>query len=381
MVTVLSVIGTRPEAIKMAPVIRELGKHSACIASYVCVTAQHRTMLDQVLRLFEIKPDYDLNIMQNEQSLSYVTARVLTDLNAVIQASKPDWMLVQGDTTTAMAASLAAFYNRVRIGHVEAGLRTWDKFAPYPEEMNRRIADGLSDLHFAPTEQAKDNLLREAISPASILVTGNTVVDALLEIADRPFSFEGSTLESVPWNNRSIILLTAHRRENFGQPLAEICAAVRHIAERYASTIYIVYPVHLNPQVREPVRVLLDGLPNVLLTDPLDYLSLVHLMKRSFLVLTDSGGLQEEAPSLGKPVLVMRRVTERPEGVDGGAARVVDVQRESIIEGAVRLIEDAGEYQRMAQAGNPYGDGKASERIVARILAESQRGLREAGSP
>jgi len=370
MITVLSIIGTRPEAIKMAPVVRELSQHPAQIASYVCATAQHRSMLDQVLRLFDIKPDYDLDIMRNDQSLSYVTARVLTDLSPVFQSCRPDWMLVQGDTTTAMAASLAAFYHRVRIGHVEAGLRTWDKFSPYPEEINRKITDGLSDVHFAPTRQAKENLLREAVSPDSIVVTGNTVVDALLDVAARPFSFEGSPLERIP-TDRRIILLTAHRRENFGEPLAEICAAVRYIAEKYSSSIYIVYPVHLNPQVREPVHALLGGLPNVLLTDPLDYLSLVHLMKRSFLILTDSGGLQEEAPSLGKPLLVMRHVTERPEGVDAGVARVVDVTRDSIIDGALRLIENPEEYQRMARAGNPYGDGKASERIVARLLASA----------
>ena len=373
MLTVLSVIGTRPEAIKMAPVVKELGKYPDLITSHVCVTAQHRSMLDQVLRLFELKPDYDLNIMQNGQTLSYITARMLTELDVIIRASKPDWMLVQGDTTTAMSASLAAFYHRVRIGHIEAGLRTWEKFSPYPEEINRKIVDGLSDLHFAPTEQAKQNLLREGTPQAGIVVTGNTVIDALLDIAGKPFCFQGSPLEAIPWENRSIILLTAHRRENFGRPLAEICAAVRYLAERYASSVYIVYPVHLNPHIQEPVRSLLDGLPNVLLTEPLDYLSLVHLMKRSFLILTDSGGLQEEAPSLGKPVLVVREVTERPEAVEAGTARVVGIQREAIIEGAVRLIENASEYQRMAQAANPYGDGKASQRIVARILQESQR--------
>ncbi|SRR5712692_8039481 len=371
MLSILSVVGTRPEAIKMAPVIKELGKYANDVTCHVCVTAQHRTMLDQVLRLFELKPDYDLNIMQNGQSLSYITGRVLTELDAVIQKSKPDWMLVQGDTTTTMAASLAAFYHRVRIGHIEAGLRTWKKFSPYPEEINRKITDGLSDLHFAPTEQAKQNLLREGIPEASIMVTGNTVVDALLDIAGRPFSFQGSPLKEIPSDNRRIILLTAHRRENFGRPLAEICAAVRYIAQRYASSVYIVYPVHLNPQVQEPVRSLLQGLPNVLLTEPLDYVSLVHLMKRSFLILTDSGGLQEEGPSLGKPVLVMREVTERPEAIEAGVARVVGTQREAIIEGTVRLLENENEYQRMARAINPYGDGKASQRIVARILKEN----------
>ena len=372
MLTVLSVIGTRPEAIKVAPVIKELHNYADCITSYVCVTAQHRRMLDQILHLFELQPDYDLDIMQDDQSLSYITARVLMGLEAVIRQSKPDWMLVQGDTTTAMSASLVAFYHRLRLGHIEAGLRTWDKFRPYPEEINRKIADALSDLHFAPTEQAKKSLLREGVPEPSIVVTGNTVVDALLDITSRPFSFRGSALEKIPWESRCVILLTAHRRENFGRPLAEICAAVRHIAQRYASQVYVVYPVHLNPRVRRTVCSLLGNLPNVLLTDPLDYLSFVHLMKRSFMILTDSGGLQEEAPSLGKPVLVMREVTERPEAVEAGTARVVGVEREGIIEGVARLLGDESEYQRMAQAVNPYGDGKASQRIVAKILEESK---------
>jgi UDP-N-acetylglucosamine 2-epimerase (non-hydrolysing) len=372
MLTVLAVVGTRPEAIKMAPVITELRKRSDCVTCYVCATAQHRQMLDQALGLFELKPDYDLNIMQNGQSLSYVTASVLTGLEAVIQEVKPHWMLIQGDTTTTMSASLAAVYHRVRIGHIEAGLRTWDKFHPYPEEINRRIADALSDLHFAPTEQAKKNLLREGIPEASIAVTGNTVIDALLDVASRPFQFQGSPLLEVPWENRRIILLTAHRRENFGRPLLEICAAVQYIAQRYASDVYVVYPVHLNPQVQEPVRSFLNGLPNVLLTGPLDYLAFVHLMKRSFLILTDSGGLQEEGPSLGKPVLVMREATERPEAVEAGTARVVGIEREGIIEGTMRLLENESEYRRMARAINPYGDGKASQRIVQRILKASQ---------
>jgi len=372
MLTVLTVVGTRPEAIKMAPVIKELRNHKDYVTCYVCATGQHRRMLDQVLRLFELKPDYDLNIMQNGQSLSYITARVLEGLEAVIQEVKPDWMLIQGDTTTTMSASLAALYQRVRIGHIEAGLRTWDKFRPYPEEINRKIADVLSDLHFAPTQQAKKNLLREGIPEASIVVAGNTVIDALLDVASRPFEFQGSPLQDIPSENRRVILLTAHRRENFGRPLVEICAAVRYLAQRYASDVYVVYPVHLNPHVQEPVRALLHGLPNVLLTEPLDYLSLVHLMKRSFLILTDSGGLQEEGPSLGKPVLVMREVTERPEAVEAGTVRVVGTQREKIIEAAVRLLENENEYQRMARAVNPYGDGKASQRIVQRILKVSQ---------
>jgi UDP-N-acetylglucosamine 2-epimerase (non-hydrolysing) len=371
-VNVLTVIGTRPEAIKMAPVIKELRRHGGSIVSRVCVSAQHRRMLDQVLELFELKPDYDLDIMQEDQTLTYVTARVLTELHDVIVDFRPDWMLVQGDTTTTMAASLAAYYHRVRIGHVEAGLRTGDKFKPYPEEVNRRMADVLSDAHFAPTERAKQNLLREGMAPSSIFLTGNTVVDALLDISARPFDVRGTPLERLTGDPRRIILVTAHRRENFGAPLDELCSALRHIAERYASTVQIIYPVHPNPNVRHPVHQQLGGLSNVQLVDPLDYVSLVHLMKRTFLILTDSGGVQEEAPSLGKPVLVLRDTTERPEAVEAGAARIVGMKRSSIIEGTIRLLDHRDEYERMAQIVNPYGDGKASQRIVATLLQDGR---------
>ena len=368
MLTVLTIVGTRPEAIKMAPVIKAFARRSDIVTSRLCVSAQHRRMLDQVLELFALKPDYDLDIMQQDQSLTYITAGVLTRLDGVIADCRPDWLLVQGDTTTTMAAALAGYYHRVRVGHVEAGLRTGDKFSPYPEEINRRVADVLSDVHFAPTERARQNLLSEGVSPSRIVVTGNTVVDALLDISARPFDFRGTALEHLPWNARRIILVTAHRRENFGAPLDELCTAIRTIAERYASSIHIVYPVHLNPNVRRPVRQRLEGLANVLLTDPLDYASLVHLMKRSSLILTDSGGLQEEAPTLGKPVLVLRETTERPEAVEAGAARVVGMKSTAIIEGVARLLEDPQEYDRMARVVNPYGDGTASERIVATIL-------------
>jgi UDP-N-acetylglucosamine 2-epimerase (non-hydrolysing) len=370
---VLTVFGTRPEAIKMAPVVKELRRQSHAIRSRICVTAQHRHMLDQVLELFELKPDYDLDVMQDDQSLTYVTARVLMDLGGVISDFRPDWMLVQGDTTTTMAAALAAYYQRVRVGHVEAGLRTGDKFSPFPEEINRRVADVLSDLHFAPTERARQNLLGEGIAASQIVVTGNTVVDALLEVSSRPFDFRGTALEHLPRDDRRIILVTAHRRENFGAPLDELCSAIQHIATMYASTVCIVYPVHLNPNVRGRVRQRLGKLSNVVLTDPLDYASLVHLMKRSFFILTDSGGLQEEAPSLGKPVLVLREMTERPEAVEAGAARVVGMNRASIIETAARLLDDPNEYERMARIVNPYGDGKASQRIVATILGDCRQ--------
>ena len=370
--TFLCVVGTRPEAIKMAPVIKELRRHSDVVSSRICVTAQHRRMLDQVLELFGLKPDYDLDIMQNDQSLGYVTSRVLTDLPGVIADCRPDWLLVQGDTTTTMAAALVAYYHRVRVGHVEAGLRTGDRFSPYPEEVNRRLTDVLSDLHFVPTERARQNLLGEGVGASSIVLTGNTVVDALLDISSRPFDFRGTPLERVAADDRRIILVTAHRRESFGPPLEDLCGALRDIADRYASMVHVVYPVHPTPNVSGPVRRLLGGLPNVLLTEPLDYLSLVHLMKRSFMLLTDSGGLQEEAPSLGKPLLVLREATERPEAVEAGAALVVGMKRRSIVEWTERLLNDAQEYARMARVVNPYGDGRASQRIVAALLGDRQ---------
>ena len=356
----------------MASVIKELRKHPSKANCRVCVTAQHRQMLDQVLRLLEIKPDYDLDIMQDDQSLSYVTARTLTEVERVIQAEKPDWVLVQGDATTAMAASLAAFYQRVKVGHVEAGLRTWDKFRPYPEEINRKIADAVCDLHFTPTERAKKNLLREGVSKASILVTGNTVIDALLDIANRPFDRRGTPLEELPLDGRRVILVTAHRRESFGKPLQDICRGLLDIAQRYDGDVHIVYPIHLNPNVQEPVQALLGGVSNISLLPPLDYLTLVHLMKCSYLILTDSGGIQEEAPSLGVPVLVLREVTERPEGVEAGTAKVVGTSKQRIIEETIRLLEDRAEHERMARTVNPYGDGHASERIVQALFDRSK---------
>ena len=367
MLTILSVFGTRPEGIKMAPVIKELRMYPGEIDCRVCVTAQHRHMLDQVLHLFEIKPDYDLDIMQPNQSLGYVTANVLTRLEGIIEEEKPDYLLVQGDTTTVMAASLAAFYQKGKIGHIEAGLRTWDKSNPYPEEVNRKIVDGISDLHFAPTEQAKQNLLREGIAERDITVTGNTVIDARFETLSKRFSFAGSPLENIPFDEKRIILVTAHRRENLGRPLRDICQALREIAERY-DDVHIVYPVHLNPNVQRIAHSTLDGVTNISLIKPLDYQSFVHLMNRSYLVLTDSGGLQEEAPSLGKPVLVLRETTERPEAVQEGTAKVVGTSRERIVETVLRLLEDEREYSYMAKATNPYGDGKASQRIVACLL-------------
>jgi len=351
----------------MAPVVKELERHAGRVISRVCVTAQHRQMLDQVLELFAIVPDYDLNVMAAGQSPTQVAAVVLTKLEPVLQAEKPDWVLIQGDTTTVLAAAIGAFYARIKIGHVEAGLRTHDKYQPFPEEINRRMASVAADLHFAPTARARDNLLREGIPGKNIRVTGNPVIDALYAVADRPYDPAAGPLRDVPWNRR-LILVTAHRRENFGQPLEQICLALRDLAGTYPDDVHIVYPVHPNPNVQEPVRRMLGKVPGITLTAPLDYLPLVYLMKHSTIVLTDSGGLQEEAPGLGKPVLVLRAVTERPEAVDAGTVRLVGTDRVKIVENARKLLDTKVEYQKMARATNPYGDGHAAERIVKALL-------------
>ncbi len=369
MLKVLSVLGTRPEAITMAPVIRELTRHSGAVISRVCATAQHRQMLDQVLSLFRIVPDYDLNLMQGAQSPAQVAAAVLTQLEPVLRAERPDWVLVQGDTTTVMAAAIAAFYAGVKIGHVEAGLRTYNKAQPFPEEGHRRIAGAVADLHFAPTAWARDNLLREHIPAETVIVTGNPVIDALQAMARLPCRLETGPLAEVPWHKR-LLLVTVHRRENFGRPLANICHALRDIASYYHNTVHIIYPVHLNPQVWEPVHRFLSGIPGITLVPPLDYLQFVQLLKRSYLVLTDSGGVQEEAPSLGKPVLVLRHTTERPEGIAAGTARLIGPCYQHIVSETTRLLEQATAYQRMAQAVNPYGDGQAARHIVTALLGE-----------
>jgi UDP-N-acetylglucosamine 2-epimerase (non-hydrolysing) len=374
---ILSVFGTRPEAIKMAPVLRELGRHAGTVESRVCVTAQHREMLDQVLRLFDIKPDYDLNVMADSQTPTQVASAVLRLLEPILESERPDWVLVQGDTTTVMAASLAAFYAHVRVGHVEAGLRTGDKWRPFPEEINRRVAGVTADLHFAPTAWARDNLLREGVPAAAVHLTGNPVIEALQWVAAQPATAEvtgflaGLGLNGGPPAAR-IILVTAHRRESFGGPLEQVCLALGDLAERYAGAVRIVYPVHSNPNVQEPARRLLGGRPGVTLTPPLDYLTLVHLLRHVTLVLTDSGGLQEEAPGLGVPVLVLRDVTERPEGVQAGKVRLVGTNRARIVAEAAGLLDDAAEYERMARAVNPYGDGHAAERIVQTLLDARQ---------
>ncbi|OHB63083.1 MAG: UDP-N-acetylglucosamine 2-epimerase [Planctomycetes bacterium RBG_13_60_9] len=369
----MSVFGTRPEMIKMAPVVQELKKRADCCLSRTCVTGQHRQMIDPLLRLFEIEPDYDLDIMRQNQSLEHITTTVLSKMGDILHQEKPDCVLVQGDTTTSMAASLAAFYQKLSIGHVEAGLRTGNKLHPYPEEVNRRIIDSMSDLYFAPTEQAKQNLLREGVADGNVAVTGNTVIDALLQTAARTFDPKGTVLESLPSDGRKLILLTAHRRENFGQPLLNICQAIRDIARRHSDEVCIVYPVHLNPNVQAPVHSLLTDVPNVFLTEPLDYLPFVQLIKRAYLILTDSGGLQEEGPSLGKPVLVLRRTTERPEGVAAGTVQLVGTETADIIAAVIQLLEDSEKYRRMSMAVNPYGDGTAARRIVDRLLTGKEK--------
>ena len=369
MLRILTIFGTRPEAIKLAPVLRELARYPDRIVSRTCVTAQHREMLDQVLALFGIVPDMDLNLMQPDQTPSQVAAAALERLDDLLQVERPDWVLVQGDTTTVMAASLAAYHRRIRLAHVEAGLRTHDKWHPFPEEMNRRIADHLSDLLFAPTERARQNLLAEGIHDERIRVTGNTVIDALLWAASLPFDAHNSDVPTCGRADVRTLLVTAHRRESFGEPLRRICAALRTLAGR--GDVHIVYPVHRNPNVWETVYTELDGTAGITLLPPVNYRELVHLLQNCFLVLTDSGGIQEEAPSLGKPVLVLREVTERPEGVEAGTARVVGTNPERIVSEANRLLDDPHAYEAMARTVNPYGDGHAAERIVAALLEKT----------
>jgi UDP-N-acetylglucosamine 2-epimerase (non-hydrolysing) len=365
-IRVLSVIGTRPEAVKMAPVVQAL-RAAPDIQAAVCVTAQHREMLDQVLNLFDIKPNIDLDLMKPNQSLAQITAAIFTHLDPVLKSIKPDWILAQGDTTTVMAASLLAYYNRIKFGHVEAGLRTGDKFHPFPEEVNRMVAGVVADLHFAPTEWSRQNLLKENVPSGKIIVTGNPVIDALRQVAEKPMPDEiKALLEKI--GDKKLILVTAHRRENFGKPLQNICSALETLSQ---GNMHIVYPVHLNPNVQDTVNPRLGGLPNITLLPPLDYLPMVHLMKHARLVLTDSGGLQEEAPGLGVPVLVMRKHTERPEGVAAGTVKLVGTSAKTIIREARILLENDEEHAKMARAVNPYGDGQAAGRIVQAILEQT----------
>lgn len=394
MLRVLCIFGTRPEAIKMAPVVKELGSHPDQIKLVVCVTAQHREMLDQVLRFFAIKPDIDLDLMENNQRPASLTARAMISLTKMLKRVCPDLVLVQGDTTTAMVAALAAFYERIPVGHIEAGLRTCNRYSPFPEEINRHLIGVLATYHFAPTETAADMLRRDGVPEENIFITGNTVVDALLWTISQPSSldtiralishgieistdnshaFDAEQLRGPrtrSWDKHRLILVTAHRRENFGQPLENICHALQAIARRNPD-VKIIYPVHLNPNVRQPVQRLLGGHERIHLIEPLPYETFVRLMNQAYLILTDSGGIQEEAPSLGKPVLVMRTETERPEAVQAGTAKVIGLDHTVIIEETERLLHDHIQYERMTKAINPHGDGHAAERVTKVILSQA----------
>jgi len=363
MIKVLTIIGTRPEAIKLAPVVHELERHPADFESKVIATGQHREMLDPMLDLFGIRPDYDLNVMRPRQTLTGVTNAVLGGLDPIFAEEQPDWVLVQGDTTTVMAASMAAFFHKTSVGHVEAGLRTFDKYSPFPEEINRRMAGVLADLHFAPTPWAFANLLREGVVADNVHMTGNTVIDALHHVGEMDFDVADTPLADIP-DDKRLVLVTAHRNENFGEGMEQIASGLRELAMRHQDDIHVVYPVHLNPRAREPAFAHLGGLPNVSLLDPLEYQPLVWLLHRAHLVLTDSGGLQEEAAGVGTPVLVLRDTTERPEGVEAGIAKLIGPDRNAIVHEADRLLVDAGEYERMADTDCPYGDGRAAEYIV-----------------
>lgn len=351
----------------MAPLVKELEAHPDKIESIVCVTAQHREMLDQVLDIFNIKPDYDLDIMKSRQTLIDIVTRSLSGLDEVMKEAKPDIVLVHGDTSTTFVGSLAAFYNQIAVGHVEAGLRTYNKYFPYPEEVNRRITGVIADMHFAPTQRNYNNLISEKTDPSTVYITGNTVVDALKTTVRDNYEFKDKTLAGMEWDKKRVIVMTAHRRENLGKPLENICRAVRRIVEKF-DDVEVVYPVHLNPAVQNTVRSILGGVDRVKLIDPVNADELHNAIKRGFLVLTDSGGLQEEAPSLGKPVLVLRNETERPEAVEAGTVKIAGVDEDNIFNMTCELLTDDAAYHEMAKAVNPYGDGHASERIVAAII-------------
>ncbi|WP_064505508.1 non-hydrolyzing UDP-N-acetylglucosamine 2-epimerase [Defluviitalea phaphyphila] len=365
-IKVMSVFGTRPEAIKMAPVVKELEKTKG-IESIICVTAQHREMLDQVLDIFNLNPDYDLDIMKHRQTLMDITIRALEGLDKVIKEVKPDIILVHGDTSTTFVGALAAFYNKIKVGHVEAGLRTYDKYQPFPEEMNRKLTGSLADIHFAPTALAKEHLLKEGIPEELIFITGNTAIDALKTTIKKDYIFGVETLNNIDYKNKRVITMTAHRRENLGEPLKNICKAVYRLVEAFKD-VEVVYAVHKNPAVQEIAYKILGNHKRIHLVDPLDLKDMHNLMNLSYLVMTDSGGLQEEVPSMKKPVLVLRNVTERPEGVEAGTLKLAGTKEEDIFNIASMLLKNKKEYEKMTQAKNPFGDGYASSRIVKAIL-------------
>lgn len=359
---IMSVIGTRPEAIKMAPLILAL-KEEKDTENVLCVTAQHRSMLDQVLTLFELVPDYDLDIMKPNQTISMITANVLKGIDGVLEKEKPDIVLVHGDTSTTFATALSCFYHQIPVGHVEAGLRTYSKYSPFPEEINRVLTGHMADYHFAPTQRNKENLLREGIDEKHIFITGNTVIDALFEVANKPYVFEDEVLASLDFNAKRIVTVTCHRRENLGEYMDNIFRAIGRIAKEFPD-VEVVYPVHLNPKVLEAADRHLDAIENVHLIAPLTYQPFVNLMAKSYFIITDSGGMQEEAPALGKPVLVVRKETERPEAVEAGTVKLAGVEEQDIYDMAKQLLEDKETYEAMAQAVNPYGDGHACGRII-----------------
>ena len=367
-IKVMSVFGTRPEAIKMCPLVLEMEKYVE-FEPVVCVTAQHREMLDQVLQMFGVKPDYDLDIMKTRQSLAGITTRVLEGMEDVLKKEKPDLVLVHGDTSTSFVAALAAFYEQIKVGHVEAGLRTYDIYSPFPEEMNRQLTGRIANMHFSPTQRNFDNLIKENVAPDRIYITGNTVIDALKTTVREDYQFENECLKSLDFENKRVIVVTAHRRENIGKPLEDICTAIAEIIDEYED-VEVVYPVHLNPAVRETVWDILGDKARVHLIDPLDVEELHNAIARSYMVMTDSGGIQEEAPALAKPVLVLRRETERPEAIAAGTVKIAGVDKDVIKKLAKELLDDKEEYNKMAHSANPYGDGNASKRICEAILYE-----------
>ncbi len=369
---ILTIFGTRPEAIKLAPVLKEAARYPDKIISKICVTAQHREMLDQVMTLFDVKPDYDLDLMRRRQSSPQIAGSVMRELEPILRKEQPDWVLVQGDTTTVAASALTAFYCRIKVGHVEAGLRTHNRHHPFPEEVNRRLAGMVADFHFSPTEGARQNLLAEGVADEAILVTGNPVIDALQWVSSQPaIRHTRKIIDELELKDEKVVLVTAHRQENLGKPMEAIAAAIREIANRYPDSVRIVFPVHLNPQVREVIEPALSGISNVSLIEPLDYMTFVHLLKRAALILTDSGGVQEEAPGLGTPVLVLRQVTDRPEAVAANTAKIVGCDQERIVFETSQLLDDPTVYAKMSQAKNPYGDGRAAERIISALLKTS----------